>query len=195
MRFACCFNLKIATPAPKTKKKHTAYNGCIQQYILSPQGRVLLYHPTLHAPAPTLVSLGGCPVVAYLIPHAHRGLSTSILQDGAGGLQFLEQGTQRYAIACENDPHACFECTNESYLKCLSEGERGRGSHDANDEGLQDHNAVNMCVCFRWVESLMGDRVRRRARCFFHPSSRNSLPPVYMSAEILFLIIDSLSPA
>lgn len=68
-------------------------------------------------------------------PHTDWGLSTSILQDGAGGLQFLEQKTQRWIdVPCPEDA-LVFNCGD--YLSLLSKGRLKSPVHQVVTTGVE----------------------------------------------------------
>eukprot|EP00903_Cladosiphon_okamuranus_P015074 g13944.t1 len=69
-------------------------------------------------------------------PHTDWGLSTSILQDGAGGLQFLEQATQRWIdVPCAQEDALVFNCGD--YLSLLSNGRLKSPVHQVVTTGVE----------------------------------------------------------
>ncbi|CAN0293903.1 unnamed protein product, partial [Ectocarpus sp. 13 AM-2016] len=69
-------------------------------------------------------------------PHTDWGLSTTILQDGAGGLQFLEQATQRWVdVPCAREEALVFNCGD--YLSLLSNGRLKSPVHQVVTTGVE----------------------------------------------------------
>ncbi|CAN0158891.1 unnamed protein product, partial [Ectocarpus sp. 6 AP-2014] len=69
------------------------------------------------------------------------GLSTSILQDGAGGLQFLEQATQRWVdVPCAQEDALVFNCGD--YLSLLSNGRLKSPVHQVVTTGVERTSVV-----------------------------------------------------
>ncbi|CAM9406694.1 unnamed protein product, partial [Hapterophycus canaliculatus] len=69
-------------------------------------------------------------------PHTDWGLSTSIMQDGAGGLQFLEQETQRWIdVPCAQEDALVFNCGD--YLSLLSNGRLKSPVHQVVTTGVE----------------------------------------------------------
>ncbi|CBJ26728.1 putative oxidoreductase [Ectocarpus siliculosus] len=74
-------------------------------------------------------------------PHTDWGLSTSILQDGAGGLQFLEQATQRWVdVPCAQEDALVFNCGD--YLSLLSNGRLKSPVHQVVTTGVERTSVV-----------------------------------------------------
>ncbi|CAM9609787.1 unnamed protein product, partial [Scytosiphon promiscuus] len=69
-------------------------------------------------------------------PHTDWGLSTSIMQDGAGGLQFLDQETQRWIdVPCAQEDALVFNCGD--YLSLLSNGRLKSPVHQVVTTGVE----------------------------------------------------------
>eukprot|EP00752_Nemacystus_decipiens_P012401 g10988.t1 len=69
-------------------------------------------------------------------PHTDWGLSTSILQDGAGGLQFLDQKARRWIdVPCAHEDALVFNCGD--YLSLLSNGRLKSPVHQVVTTGVE----------------------------------------------------------
>ncbi|CAM9480375.1 unnamed protein product [Ascophyllum nodosum] len=69
-------------------------------------------------------------------PHTDWGLSTTIMQDGAGGLQFLDQATQRWIdVPCDDEDALVFLCGD--YMSLLSKGRTKSPVHQVVTTGVE----------------------------------------------------------